>query len=404
MSEKNTSTPPTHDKGAGWSFATKLVVAIAAVVLVSAGAITAIALGHGTSAAPQTAPGASTSTPAALAAATPTPTIGPKAGPINLLLVGTDTRTGQGAAFAGGLKDSSGVGNNDVTMLIQIAADHTSARVVSFPRDLMIPIPACSGAGASSVAQVNSSLYRGGTACVAKTIKQLTGMASIPYTALISFDGVEKLSTAIGGVPVCVARAINDPYTDLHLSVGWHTISGATALSFLRTRHGVGDGSDLGRINNQQSFLTDLLRTMFSKNVLTSPTKLYDIASAVYQDMAVSDNLKNAADLVSITRILADIPLNRFSFLRYPTTSSPAYPNRVVPGAAASLVNQVLRQNVNVKLTGGTGNGAVPAPSTLKKPLPTNTPKAKRTVTTITLPSYVVGQTAADRTCANGQG
>ncbi|MEY2517822.1 MAG: hypothetical protein QOJ89_5186, partial [bacterium] len=75
----------------------------------------------------------------------PPPNVGAIAGGVNLLLVGTDTRTGQGGAFStqAELAGSSGAGSNDVTILLHISADHKNATVISIPRDLEVPIPAC---------------------------------------------------------------------------------------------------------------------------------------------------------------------------------------------------------------------------------------------------------------------
>jgi anionic cell wall polymer biosynthesis LytR-Cps2A-Psr (LCP) family protein len=65
--------------------------------------------------------------------ATAPPGVAAISGGVNLLLVGTDTRTGQGGQFSTKqeLAGSSGAGNNDVTILLHIAQDHRSAMVVS---------------------------------------------------------------------------------------------------------------------------------------------------------------------------------------------------------------------------------------------------------------------------------
>ena len=142
--------------------------------------------------------------------------IGAIEGGVNMLLTGTDTRSGQGGAFStkDELRGSSGLGNNDVTMLIHIAADHNSVTVVSFPRDLMIPVPSCPRAAggsypAESSAMLNSTLARGDLPCVVLTIEKLTGV-EIPFAAKITLDGVIAMSDAVGGVQVCVATPIND--------------------------------------------------------------------------------------------------------------------------------------------------------------------------------------------------
>jgi LCP family protein required for cell wall assembly len=353
-------------------------------------------------------------------------------GGVNLLLVGTDTRTGQGGQFANkaDLAASSGAGNNDVTILLHIAQDHRSAMVVSFPRDLILNLPACpspKGGSYSPVtnAMLNSSLARGGLACPVLTIEKLTGI-TIPYAASISFDGVAAMSNAVGGVTVCVATAIDDPYTGLTLAAGEHTIQGDVALAFVRTRHGVGDGSDLGRISNQQVFLSALARKVESEGVLKNPLEVYSLAQAAAQNMQLSDTLAHVDTMVSIALALKSIPLENIVMVQYPTGSNANFPNRVVPVASDAAVNAALVNDEAVTLTGTTGRGAVvdtnptaaatPTPTPVPtgkdgKPLPTKekgdllrTPAATATpAATTALPSTVTGQTAAEQTCSKGQ-
>ena len=192
---------------------------------------------------------------------------------------------------------SSGIGDNDVTMLLHVTADHTSATVVSFPRDL-VSIPLCGKSISSTM--LNSTLSRG-LSCTVQTIEKMTGL-TIPYAGVITFDGVTGTSNAVGGVAVCLATAVEDPYTDpqLDLAAGQQTLVGSTALSFLRSRHGVGDGSDLGRISNQQVFLSALTRKITSDGVLSNPLTLYKLANSALSNVKLSDTLTNPTTLVSI--------------------------------------------------------------------------------------------------------
>ncbi|MFX5574637.1 LCP family protein, partial [Acinetobacter baumannii] len=85
----------------------------------------------------------------------------------------------------------------------------------------------------------------------------LSGL-QIPFAAKVSFGGVINITDAIGGVDVCIANGIKDPYTGIDWPAGMRTVKGLDALQFLRTRHGVGDGGDLGRISNQQQYMSRL--------------------------------------------------------------------------------------------------------------------------------------------------
>jgi LCP family protein required for cell wall assembly len=363
--------------------------------------------------------------------ATAPPGVAAITGGVNLLLVGTDTRTGQGGQFLTKqeLAGSSGAGNNDVTILLHIAQDHRSAMVVSFPRDLILNLPPCpSPKGgyypASSNRMLNATLSRGGLACPVLTIEKLTGI-TIPYAASISFDGVAAMSNAVGGVTVCVANAMNDPYTGIFLSAGDHTIQGEQALAFVRSRHGVGDGSDLGRISSQEVFLSALARKIESDGVLKNPIELYSLATAAAQNMQLSDSLGGLDTMVSVALALKSVPLENIVMIQYPSGTSPAFPNRVVPiPSLDATVNNALVNDLAVQLTGKTGRGAVlsTAPPVAATPTPTPTPTkggkpveakekggitraATAPATPLTqLPAAITGQSAAQQTCAKGSG
>ncbi len=201
--------------------------------------------------------------------------VGALDGGFNVLLAGSDTRQGQGDGY--GKTDGA---LNDVNMVLHVSADHSQATVVSLPRDMVVPIPACArsdGSGtapAIAAAPLNTALSDGGLPCVAKTVAQFTGL-DIPYAALIEFNGVIEMSNAVGGVPVCLASPLKDKRTDLDLPAGVTPLQGKQALQFLRTRHAVGDGSDLARISNQQVFLSALVRTMKQSSTLSDPPRVY---------------------------------------------------------------------------------------------------------------------------------
>ncbi|QDZ15198.1 LCP family protein [Humibacter ginsenosidimutans] len=348
----------------------------------------------------------------------PIPDIGALQGGMNLLIAATDSRTGQGGAY-GTTDDSSGVGLNDVTMLLHLSQDHSHAEVISFPRDLMIPFPQCpDGQGgwnsAMSQAQLNSSLVDGGLPCTVLVIKQLLDGLDIQGAGLIKFNGVVAMSNAVGGVPVCVGgEGIHDPDTDLDLDPGMHTLSGVTAAQFLRTRHGVNGGSDLARISNQQVFLSSLVRTIMSSGTLSDPVKVWSLAKAARTNITFSDNLNNLTTLYQIALALKGLSFDKITFVQYPVFDDPEDDNRVVPDdeSAQTLVDAI-KADKPLAVTAGTGSGSVAstaspsaAPSTSPSssgggtsgsPTPASTP--------VDLGDNVYGQNAATQTCSNGAG
>ena len=347
------------------------------------------------------------------------PDIGALDGGVNILLAATDTRTGQGDAW-GTIDDSSGAGLNDVTILLHLSQDHSHAVVVSFPRDLMLAIPKCpDGSGgwnsAMSSQPLNTTLSYGGVACTVLTIKQLTGI-DIPFAGVVDFQGVVAMSNAVGGVPVCITGGgIHDEHTSLDLPDGTSVLQGMQAAEFLRTRYGVGDGSDLGRISNTQVFLSSLVRTVMTRATLTNPLKMWGLVKAAQQHIQWSESLNNLTTLYQIAMAAKDLKYDDITFVQYPVGTDADHPEKVVADReSADVLMQAIKNDQPVHLTGGTGVGSVaatdaPAPtssgsgtssgSTGAGSTGAGTPSAS---TPVALPGDVKGQTAATQTCSKG--
>lgn len=338
------------------------------------------------------------------------PEIGAIEGEVNLLLVGSDSGGGD-AAFG-----ERGEVLNDVTMLLHISADKTHATVLSFPRDLYVPIPECPNPdggtfGPYSSEKINTSLSYGGLPCTVATVQQLTGI-SIPFAAVIEFQGVIAMSDAVGGVPVCVAERIEDEHTGVFLDPGEHTLQGVDALQFLRTRYGLSSGSDLARISNQQVFLSSLVRTIRSSETLSNPVKVYALAKAALSNTVTSTSLSSPDTMVSIALALRDIPLDQVVFIQYPSyeADNGLYPVEVDAAAVAAAIAADQR----ISLSGSTGQGAqvdpnaapVPAPDPNATTAPSADPSTSPTAppdAPVVLPPGVTGQDASQRTCSVGR-
>ncbi|WP_240694656.1 LCP family protein [Cryobacterium sp. SO1] len=341
------------------------------------------------------------------------PSIGSIDGGANLLLVGSDSRVGQGAGYGDPEEETAVL--NDVTMLLHIAEDHSSATVVSFPRDTYVPIPECTGPdgetySAMSGQKINTTLNYGGLSCTAATVQELTGLP-IQYAALIQFNGVAAMSEAVGGVPVCIAEDIVDEKTDLNLAAGEHELKGLEALQFLRTRYGVGDGSDLGRISNQQVFLSSLVRTLKSAETLGDPFKLYSIAKAAVNNMELSNSLQSPDTMVSIAMALKDIPLENVVFVQYPVynVDGGLEPDEV---AAEDLMATIAADLPPVLDSGDAPFLSEPDPATGATEAPVDPEAPVEEVPAEEVPveeapgaqaSNVYGQNAAEYTCSAGR-
>ena len=324
------------------------------------------------------------------------PTIGEIEGGFNVLVVGSDTRVGQGDQFE--FVDSE---LNDVNLLVHVSENHDRAVVISFPRDLLLDIPACPQADGTESAPkemqpLNTTMGLGGLPCVALTLEQLTGL-DIGYAGLMTFTGVAQLSTAVGGVEVCVSAPLVDPWSGVNLpEAGYHTLEGGQALAFLRTRKGVGDGSDLARISSQQVYMAALVRTLQQDGVLNDIGKLYGIAQTAAQTMVLSTSLASVDVMVAMARALRGIPNENIVFIQYPVLDADPelYPGRVVPNEALAT-EVVQRLQVDEAFTVGAGSlgfGSTDA-GVSSDATDSDTEGADQL-------EGLVGQTAGDETCA----
>ena len=324
------------------------------------------------------------------------PAIGEIDGGFNVLVVGSDTRVGQGDQFD--FVDSE---LNDVNLLVHVSENHDRAVVISFPRDLLLDIPACPQGDGSlskprSMAPLNTTMGIGGLPCVALTLEELTGL-SIGYAGLMTFTGVAQLSTAVGGVEVCVSAPLVDPWSGVNLpEAGYHTLEGGQALAFLRTRKGVGDGSDLSRISSQQVYMAALVRTLQQDGVLNSVERLYGIARVAADTMVLSTSLGSLDVMVAMARALRNIPNENILFIQYPVLDADPdqYPGRVVPNEV--LASEVVqRLQIDEPFTVGEGSlgfGSTEAGAD-DNGSSSETPSAEEL-------AGLVGQTAGDETCA----
>ena len=348
----------------------------------------------------------------------PPPGVGAYPGGFNILIVGDDTRAGQHGIGAG---FDDGGALNDVTILLHVSGDHTFATAVSFPRDMVVPHPQCPKGGTSVGLPVNTALSYGGLPCVVDVIEALTGV-KIQFAGLITFYGVIDMADAVGGVAVCVSGNINDKEVGLHLKSGTNVLSGLKALKFLRSRHGVGDGSDLGRISSQQVYLSSLVRKLESTGTLSNPATVYKIASAAIKNMQLSSSLDSAVTMIAIAQALKNIPLNRVQFVQYPgsTGGTGIFAGKVQPNVMlGNELFSLIRADKPFKLgTQGFNRGSVPDKGK-KKSTSTSTPNPSSGSGTssgsgssgapATVINGLVGQSAAQQTCSkankfNGEG
>ncbi|MEU9555363.1 LCP family protein [Streptomyces fumanus] len=249
----------------------------------------------------------------------------------NILLLGTDKRTGAGNE---GYGDKGSSGHADTTILLHVSKDRTNATALSIPRDLIVDIPDCPTKQADGSTKVipgltdvrfNRSLGEGGRdpGCTMRTIKENTGI-TVDHFMMADFNAVKTLTSAVGGVPVCLEHAVDDPDSKLKLPAGESTIEGEEALAFVRTRHSWGNQGDLDRIKVQQQFMASLMRKMSSGDTLTSPSKLLKLAEAATKALTVDTGIGKVSTLKDVAMELKKVPTKNITFTTVPVLDNPA--------------------------------------------------------------------------------
>ena len=229
----------------------------------------------------------------------------------NILVLGSDTRYGQGSGYGTGLVTDQ----SDTLMIMHIPADRKWAEVMSIPRDSWVNIPACTmGDGQLSAPtqfKINEAFAIGnldgnhtalGVACTVKTVEQDTGIY-INHFIVVNFSGFKDMVAALGGVEECNPTPIDDPLSNLHLSAGYHMLTPTQALGYVRARYTLGDGSDLERIGRQQAFMSSLISRV--KGQLLNPLAIYRFLDAATHSLTIDSELGGITGLYDLRAVAA---------------------------------------------------------------------------------------------------
>ncbi|MFJ6214592.1 LCP family protein [Streptomyces sp. NPDC092296] len=259
--------------------------------------------------------------------------------PINILLIGSDSRATKRAQELGGGKNlASDPPLADVQMLLHVSADRSNASLISIPRDTMVTIPECHDEDGKDYPEapyrrINESLAHGGPGCTLGTWSALTGL-EIDHFMVIDFGGVVDMAQAVGGVHVCVDMNMYDRKvrgiggTGLKLPKGDNVLNAEQSLLWLRTRDAW--GSDLNRTKAQHMYLSSLVRSLKSDGTLTNPAKLMDLAEAATKAIKPDDGLNTIKKLYDLGTELRKVPTKRITTLTIPTLPDPQNPKATV--------------------------------------------------------------------------
>ena len=247
--------------------------------------------------------------------------------PLNILLLGSDTRQGQSGHIGGATP-----GLSDTTIVLHLSADRDHAYAVSIPRDSMVQMPSCprkeGGTFPGGLMQFNEAYAIGGPVCTVKTVEHLTHIR-MDHFVVVDFNGFRRIVDALGGVEVCVPEAVHDPIGHIDLPAGTYTANGDRALDYVRVRHVISDNGDIGRMARQQAFLASMTNKAVSLGTLTNPVRLYKFLDAVTSAISADEQLASLQDLMGLGRQLKHIGLDNVRFLTVPFEAYPPDPNRL---------------------------------------------------------------------------
>ncbi|MCZ4122000.1 LCP family protein [Streptomyces sp. H39-S7] len=327
--------------------------------------------------------------------------------PVNVLLIGSDSRGGNNSSLGGG---ESGTARSDTTILLHVYADHRHAIGVSIPRDTLVTIPSCRLPDGTWTEERSHTMFNeafsvgetdaGNPACTQNTVEKLTGLR-VDHTIVANFEGFAAMTKAVHGVEVCLPNDIYDRDVNpnlgargnLVLSKGRQSVQGQQALDYVRLRHGIGDGSDIGRMLRQQAFLGSLVSKIKGQGI--NPTTLLPLAEAVTKSLIVDPGLDSVAKLLEFGSSLKHIDLHELKFLTTPWRFSGERVELVHPDV--DTLWATLRADLTIDGQDAAGTTTTP-PAT-----PTPSASTKPTGTPTALPSTVLAdaRSADQDTCAN---
>ncbi|MFE7187796.1 LCP family protein [Streptomyces erythrochromogenes] len=263
-----------------------------------------------------------------------------KFGDTNILLIGLDSRRDQnGEELPQEVLDQLHAGSSDIggynantLILLHVPGGGSRAKAFSVPRDDFVDIPGhgkdkikkayglakarkeeqLAAAGVKDSRELEREGREAGRAAQIATVRAFLGVP-VDHFAELNLAGFYHLADALGGVPVCLNKAVKDRYSGADFPAGPQTLDGRQSLAFVRQRHGL-DGGDLDRTKRQQAFLAGATKKLNSAGTFTDPVKLVKLIDAAKQDV-VTDR---GWDLLAFVKQAKNLSGGRVQFTTLP--------------------------------------------------------------------------------------
>lgn len=261
---------------------------------------------------------------------------------LNVLILGSDTRELDADDYGSG--DGA---RSDAMILAHISDDSSRVDAIQIPRDTMMDMPACDDTGSGATqprrAMINSALNQG-PACSVSAAEELTGVR-IDHFIEVNFEGFATIVDALDGIVVDLDEPLHDDKANLDLPAGEQTLGGTDALALARTRHAVGDGSDISRMGNQQMVMDSIIDRAKSSHTLSRPDRLYSFLDAVTSSLRVDEGLDSVSALGSLASTVSSVPEEAITFAIMPWQPASDNQNRVVKSPTADAVFEAIAED-----------------------------------------------------------
>jgi LCP family protein required for cell wall assembly len=248
--------------------------------------------------------------------------------PVNILVMGEDTRSGAGNNIDG----EAGGGGSDTTILLHVSADRQQAFGVSLPRDAMVARPRCESGGRAVPAEdpvmFNTAFALGGPRCTVRMVESLTDVF-IDHFVVLDFNGFKSMVDAVHGVEVCIPQDVDDDRHNIHFEAGTQELDGDAALNYVRERSVLSVTGDIGRMKRQQAFIASMANKVMSAGTLSRPGRVFRFLSAVTESVEVDADLDSLAKMADLAMDLRGPGLSDIRFLTVPIATYEPDPNRL---------------------------------------------------------------------------
>ncbi|WP_112246179.1 LCP family protein [Kribbella monticola] len=209
------------------------------------------------------------------------------------LMVGSDSREGLSAADKKKLGTGSALGQRTDTIMVLHVPESGPPVLISIPRDSYVPIP---GHGKN---KINAAYSYGQAKLLVQTIEGVTGL-HIDHYVEIGFGGFASIIDSVGGVKMCLPKAMKDQKAHINLPKGCQQLDGTKALGYVRARYSDPLG-DLGRVARQREMIGAVADKAIGPGTFLNPIRYFKVGTS-------------SADALTIDKDMG--PLDLFKFAR----------------------------------------------------------------------------------------